>query len=133
MKELPTDKKDNGLYCSYCMKKIVTTVNIIDGVVVCSNCEAKSIREIIYDYSFDSDSTAPIEMATHLMKFPGFKMHCPEHHFLVPAVLLSAYSNCVGNGKDKLEKWLIAANQRSGKVPGAFCGTVHFMPIIRNV
>ena len=57
------------------------------------------------------------------MKFPGFKMHCPEHHFLVPAVLLSAYSNCVGNGKDKLEKWLIAANQRSEKVPGAFCGT----------
>ena len=37
MKELPTDKKDNGLYCSYCMEKIVNA-DIIDGVTVCNNC-----------------------------------------------------------------------------------------------
>lgn len=124
MNELPTDKKDDALRCSYCMEEIINAETITDkmGMAVCSNCEAKSVKDVIYDCCLASDSAAPIEMAIHLMKFPGFKMHCPEHHFLVPAVLLSAYSNRVKR-KDKLEKWLIAASQRSEKVPGAFCGT----------
>jgi hypothetical protein len=32
-------------------------------------------------------------MALNLMKNPQIKMHGPEHHFLVPAVLLAAYYN----------------------------------------
>lgn len=124
MNELPADKKDNTLRCSFCMEEIMNAETITDemGMAVCSNCRAKSIKDVIYDCCLASHSAAPIEMATHLMKFPGFKMHCPEHHFLVPAVLLSAYSNCAKE-KDRLERWLMAASQRSEKVPGAFCGT----------
>ncbi len=30
-------------------------------------------------------------LAIRLMRLPAVKMHGPEHHFLVPAVLLAAY------------------------------------------
>ena len=123
MDQLSTDKKDNTSRCSYCMEKIVNADRSIDGMAVCSSCREKTVNEVVYDWCLATNSIDPIEMATHLMKFQGFKMHCPEHHFLIPAVLLSAYSNCVNNEKYKLEKWLTAARQRSKKVPGAFCGT----------
>lgn len=123
MDQQSADKKDNTTCCYYCMEKIVNADSIIQGMAVCSSCRDKSVKEVIYDWCLNSNRIDPIEMATHLMKFPGFKIHCPEHHFLVPAVLLSAYSNYTNNQKDKLEKWLMAARQRSEKVPGAFCGT----------
>ena len=110
-------------HCLYCGNEFVIENNCAEEVYTCANCMEKTVKEIIFEGCLSSDNTAPIDTAMHLMKFPGFKMHCPEHHFLVPAVLLSSYSNYVGNEKEKLEKWLMAANQRSEKVPGAFCGT----------
>ena len=47
-------------------------------------------------------------------------MHGPEHHFIVGASLLCAYSNTYG-GVD-LENALNAVISRGKKVPGGFCG-----------
>jgi hypothetical protein len=48
-------------------------------------------------------------------------MHGPEHHFLVPAVLLSAYYNVTGE-KDKKEEKIRLAQKRAISVLGGFCG-----------
>ena len=61
-------------------------------------------------------------MAELLMKFPGFEMHCLDHHYFVPAVLLTSYSRVVRNSS-KLEQWLKIARNGVEKVPGGFCGT----------
>ncbi len=52
---------------------------------------------------------------------PNVKMHGPEHHFLVPAVLLSAYYN---NKKDYDEKAtkIRMAKKRATQILGGFCG-----------
>ena len=62
-----------------------------------------------------------MEMALTLMKNPQVKMHGPEHHFLVPAVLLSAYYNLK---KDKVKKAvkIEEAGKRAEHVLGGFCG-----------
>ena len=50
------------------------------------------------------------------------KMHGPEHHFLVPAVLLSVYYNQgFISSADKADK-ITKARKRSEQVPGGFCG-----------
>jgi hypothetical protein len=56
------------------------------------------------------------------MKHPSVKMHGPEHHFLVPAVLLSCFLNKTGQ-RDQLEEKLAQAEKRSGFIHGGFCGS----------
>jgi hypothetical protein len=56
------------------------------------------------------------------MKHHAIKMHGPEHHFLVPAVLLAAYYNRAGNLQEKKIK-IVKARERAEKILGGFCGT----------
>jgi len=63
----------------------------------------------------------PLELALILMRNPRIKMHGPEHHFLVPAVLLSAYYNIKKDRAKKKQK-IIEARSRSSKILGGFCG-----------
>ena len=43
-------------------------------------------------------------MALTLMKSPSLKMHGPEHHFLIPAVLLCALYNAKAEPGEKETK-----------------------------
>lgn len=64
----------------------------------------------------------PIELAERLMGCESVAMHCPEHHFIVPAALLTAARLEQGAPREKLEKDLLLAAQRASKVAGGFCG-----------
>lgn len=108
--------------CMYCKKTMKSHFACPDNHFVCNTCKEKAIWDVIDTYCLSLASRNPVEMAEILMKFPGFKMHCPDHHYLVPAVLLASYSKTVQK-KQKLEGWLKIARNRAEKVPGAFCGT----------
>ncbi len=69
----------------------------------------------------DSESKDPIRLAMALMNSSGLQMHGPEHHFLVPAVLLSAYYNIRDDPEQKKRK-MKEARARSSNVLGGFCG-----------
>lgn len=53
---------------------------------------------------------------------PDFPMHCPEHHYLMPAVLLTTYRRLQGDDRARLEKDLGTALARARNVLGGFCG-----------
>ncbi len=108
--------------CMYCKNKVQTGYSCPGNHFVCSSCKGKNIWDVIDTYCISSASRNPVEMAEALMKFPGFKMHCPDHHYLVPAVLLASYCKVVQK-KKKLAGWLKIARNRAEKVPGGFCGT----------
>jgi hypothetical protein len=55
------------------------------------------------------------------MTNPGIKMHGPEHHFLVPAVLITAYYNKTGK-PEMIPGKLKIARERAKNVPGGACG-----------
>jgi hypothetical protein len=55
------------------------------------------------------------------MRNPNVRMHGPEHHFLVPAVLLAAYYNIKNDSKTKAIK-IGMAKDRAAQVVGGFCG-----------
>ena len=42
-------------------------------------------------------------MAIEIMKSPMINMHGPEHHFLVPAVLITSYYNIKDEKKNKIK------------------------------
>ncbi len=49
-------------------------------------------------------------------------MHGPEHHFLVPAVLLAAYCSRVSIPAGEKAEKIRAAGKRSEDIKGGFCG-----------
>lgn len=62
------------------------------------------------------------EMASDLMDIEGLPMHCPPHHYLVPAVLLTACHKAEGDSEEILKEDLKEANERSHNILGGFCG-----------
>ncbi len=91
------------------------------GHFVCDGCHAAPARDVIERTCLNSDSTDPVALATRLMRHPSLKLHGPEHHFLVPAALLTALANARGTPGEK-GRWLAEARRRSDAVPGGSCG-----------
>ena len=65
---------------------------------------------------------APLGMLEAMMSLPNVEMHTPEHHFMVPAALLTAAHSVSGRDRAALERNLNAALTRSKRVPGGSCG-----------
>jgi hypothetical protein len=63
----------------------------------------------------------PLELARTIMNSDKVPMHGPEHHFIVPAVLLAAYYNIKGDPEEKRKK-IKEARARSSNILGGFCG-----------
>ena len=62
------------------------------------------------------------QLATEIMDFQGFPMHCPKHHFLVPAVLLTVCRQVQNKSIKQLKRDLSEADKRARDVLAGFCG-----------
>lgn len=114
-----TDNKDYK--CHYCGETFSARESCEAGHYVCDTCHSKDAKSFIIDFCLGSQSEDPLELSRDIMKHPSIKMHGPEHHFIVPAVLLTTYYNKTGETK-KLDSSLKTALKRSGDVKGGFCG-----------
>jgi hypothetical protein len=91
------------------------------GHYVCDGCHQLGALDLIEQACVHATGNDPLRLAVDLMKSPKVHMHGPEHHFLVPAVLLSAFLNASGRGAEK-EKLIGEAKRRAEAVKGGFCG-----------
>lgn len=107
--------------CMYCHKKYRSNVTCVDGHYICDICHSMDANELIENYCRKTEKTNPMEMAIDLMKNPTINMHGPEHHFLVPAVLLTSFYNIKGEINKKAKK-LAVAKMRAKDIKGGFCG-----------
>lgn len=89
------------------------------GHYVCDACHGKAAMDVARSLLAATGETDPAVLAERLMALPSLTMHGPEHHALVPAVLVAAARNA-GHpvGDDAVEKAL----ERGGRVPGGWCG-----------
>jgi len=116
-----------SLKCVYCREPHDTDVRCARGHFVCDKCHSAGAVELIERYCIRTKECDPLRMAQDLMKSPSVKMHGPEHHFLVPAVMLTAFYNTLENQGDmgrrgEKEKKIREAKVRAEKVLGGFCG-----------
>jgi Family of unknown function (DUF5714) len=91
------------------------------GHFACDACHSGSAKDVIESFCQRSGERDPVVIATSLMRHPKLEMHGPEHHFLVPAALLTAYHNERGDRR-KLAAQLAEARRRSEPLGGGFCG-----------
>ena len=107
--------------CAVCGKTGHADASCTQGHYVCNACHSGSANDWIEGYCQHSPETDPVRLATTLMRSPKVKMHGPEHHYLTPAVLLTAYYNQLGMNGEKETK-LRQARERAETVIGGFCG-----------
>jgi len=107
--------------CAYCHEVRPTNTLCTDGHFVCDRCHQLGADDAIEQYCTKTTETDPVRMAITLMQNPVVNMHGPEHHFLVPAVLLAAYCNITGQ-PDRKAKLIATARERAGMIKGGSCG-----------
>lgn len=105
--------------CMICHKTFPSNTSCIHGHFICDDCHSTGSTEIL-PYLLNTDEKDPLVLLQYLMTQPAVHMHGPEHHILVPSVLLTAYKNC--GGEIDLGPALKEAALRGKQVPGGACG-----------
>lgn len=105
--------------CYYCGVKEETLMKCENEHYVCNKCHSQDAIMIITHICTNSDLINPLAIADQIMQHPSVHMHGPEHHAMVPAVLIAAFQNYISatNKEDILE-----AIKRGKQIPGGYCG-----------
>jgi len=109
------------LSCAVCNDSKWADAQCLDGHFICDSCHATDSCTWIEQQCLKSDTTRPIEFAVEMMRHPCVAMHGPEHHFLIPAALLTVYYNLMQQPDLKQNK-VREARQRAQNVVGGSCG-----------
>ncbi|MGB9771383.1 MAG: DUF5714 domain-containing protein [Candidatus Kapaibacteriota bacterium] len=98
------------LVCSFCGKSSIATEVCIENHFVCDECSHLDAKQIVKAICLKSDKTDPIDLAKEIMASPAIRMHGPEHHFITPAVLLTAMANLMGEKQNLSQNIELAEN-----------------------
>jgi hypothetical protein len=104
--------------CHYCDRLLPANARCRNGHFVCDRCHGTTAREVITRLCVESRDTDPLALFERIRTHPAIPPHGPEHHMLVPAVLVAAYRNTHG-GLD--EGAIATAVERGSTVAGGAC------------
>jgi hypothetical protein len=119
-KELVYFRESKMMECSLCHEQKLSSCACRDGHFVCDACHRKQSDAAYLPYLMQSRERDPLRLFEAVIEMEGVHMHGPEHHAIVPCVLLTAYRNC--GGEIDLSRALAEALRRGGQVPGGTCG-----------
>ncbi len=107
------------LTCHYCGTVVVSAASCDAGHFVCDSCHAAAAVEVVERVCVNSRETDAVALLRRIRAHPEFSVHGPEHHSLVPAVILAALRN---RGVPVSDAQIVAAIERGRGVPGGACG-----------
>lgn len=107
------------LKCAICGKMKPADAACEDGHFVCDDCHAGGGAGILH-FLMNSREKDPIALYLQVCAMKEVHLHGPEHHRIVPCVLLTAFRN--NGGELDYEDCLNEAWRRGEKVPGGSCG-----------
>lgn len=106
--------------CAICHRSSMSNCACEEGHFVCDECHSEEALAYLLPFLLNSKEKSPQCLLEDVMALPQVHMHGPEHHAIVPCVLLCAYANC--GGSVQLERALIEALRRGKQVVGGSCG-----------
>lgn len=112
---LKTEKK---IACSYCSQLFAANTLCKNGHYVCDACHAEDALAVIRHICLHTGETDMIRLMKTIRSHPCIPVNGPEHHALVPAIILATYRNLGG----KLSTADIDMGiKRGGTVAGGNC------------
>ena len=107
------------LKCDICGEEFVSNMECEQGHYVCDACHKGDVLDHMELLLVKSTEVNPIRLAKKIFDMPTMKMHGPEHHSMVPAVLETASQNISGN-RDLTR--IKEAIRRGIDIKGGSCG-----------
>lgn len=105
--------------CAFCGETYSGLIYCPHGHYVCDACHAGDAVETLRRVLQTTRSRDPVEILETVMSHPKVPMHGPEHHAMVPAIIVAAARNTAGPvPPEAIDK----AIDRGAKVPGGWCG-----------
>ena len=117
--ELVYSTRETELSCHYCGEKKLGSVTCKEGHYVCDAChstEALAVIEHLCEHSTEQDM---LKLFYTIREHPSIPKHGPEHHAMVPAIIVSAYKNSGGKIPPNALK---TALSRGSSIIGGSCG-----------
>lgn len=106
--------------CFICGETFETYITCKDHYV-CDGCHSADILTIAERYLAASSEIDPVKLAKKIFDLPGLKMHGPEYHSIVPAILIAAYQNLIGTRNPAK---IAEAIKRGRDIKGGSCGYI---------
>jgi hypothetical protein len=128
--------------CDFCGKYSNINNRCYCDHYICDDCLNISIFEFIRKKCLNYYETDPIGLAVEIMNSPVIMIHGAEHHFIIPAVLLTCVANALDARENLPEQLEITKERILNEVPivcnfdlglcGAAMGTGIFLSIYNN-
>lgn len=113
------DEKPREHMCHYCMQVVPGDAACEAGHHVCDSCHVDDSLAVMEHICLTTTETDMIALLSHIRSHRSVSVHGPEHHAMVPAIILSTYRNLGGEVSDEMIRKVI---RRGAKVAGGSCG-----------
>jgi len=107
------------LSCSYCEGKFPANACCTADHFVCDSCHRKDGLEVtkaICKWIREKDLITLLKL---IRSHPAIPMHGPEHHAMIPGIILAAFRN---SGGEITEELINIGIDRGAQIPGGACG-----------
>lgn len=105
--------------CSYCGRLFTANGCCDQGHYVCDCCHEEDGLEVILAICSGTRERDLITLLEGIRSHPSIPMHGPEHHAMIPGIIVACYRNA---GGDIDEATLRSGIKRGAAVPGGVCG-----------
>ncbi|MDO8947698.1 MAG: DUF5714 domain-containing protein [Desulfocapsaceae bacterium] len=105
--------------CHYCGQTRFADGCCTKEHFVCNRCHQENGLEVIKSICTTTKEQDLIRLLKLIRSHPSIPMHGPEHHAMIPGILLACYRNCGGAISSKE---ILTAINRGADVPGGVCG-----------
>ena len=105
--------------CSYCGKIFSVNALCEQGHFVCDACHGKDGFKVLGNILMNTKETDMLRLLEQIHSHPSIPVHGPEHHAMVPGIIVASYYNLGGN----IEKSDVnTAIKRGSSIAGGHCG-----------
>jgi SAM-dependent methyltransferase len=104
--------------CAFCGAMLPANARCERGHFVCDACHTRDADAFLEHICFTTCETDMIALFQEIRSHPAIPVHGPEHHILVPGIILATYRNLGGEVPGAM---LQTALRRGKAVPGGYC------------
>jgi hypothetical protein len=79
--------------CDFCGREYSALIYCLEGHYICDSCHRSEALDVLREVLKSTTAISPIDILETVMCHPSVPMHGPEHHAMVPAIIVAAVKN----------------------------------------
>jgi MoaA/NifB/PqqE/SkfB family radical SAM enzyme/SAM-dependent methyltransferase len=104
--------------CAFCGGVFMAPAQCAAGHFVCDACHTRDAEAFLEHICTVTSKTDLVDLLQEIRRHPAIPLHGPEHHLMVPGIILATYRNLGG----QVPRTMLQTALRRGKtVPGGYC------------